>query len=131
MLRGHRAGCLDIREHLASQKGKLSTLWFRFVELPTLQLAEPEGENYPEGSLGSFFCQVLSDERWARDVSGILLSVAIGLFGVALPLDPNRRPESVDFPPTLHCRDLMIRFPHVLAYQRSRKIRPALAGSVC
>jgi hypothetical protein len=34
------SSCLDIREHLTSQKRKLSTLWFRFVELPTLQLAE-------------------------------------------------------------------------------------------
>jgi len=30
----------EIKRHLASKNGGLPTLWFRFVELPTLQLAE-------------------------------------------------------------------------------------------
>jgi len=31
---------LNVREHLVSRERRMLTLWFRFAELPTLQLAE-------------------------------------------------------------------------------------------
>lgn len=35
-----RSSNQEVKRHLSSNNSKLPTLWFRFVELPTLQLAE-------------------------------------------------------------------------------------------